>query len=72
LARIQTPEKSGLPSAVRGAGASIRTLPSASRGTPAVGNFGHCAATDTEQATATTMAPEITLFILNLSPRNLC
>ena len=34
---IQTPEKSGLPSAIRGAGADIFTLPSAFRGTPAVG-----------------------------------
>jgi len=32
---IQTPEKSGLPSASRGEGADISTLPSAFRGTPA-------------------------------------
>jgi hypothetical protein len=34
---IQMPEKSGLPSAIRGAGAVMFTLPSAFRGTPAVG-----------------------------------
>jgi hypothetical protein len=34
---IQIPEKSGLPSAIRGAGADMFTLPSAFRGTPAVG-----------------------------------
>src|SRR5204862_2773725 len=40
----QIPEKSGLPSAVRGAGADRSTIPSAFRGTPAVGYFNHCAA----------------------------
>jgi len=34
---IQIPEKSGLPSASRGEGADMSTLPSAFRGTPAVG-----------------------------------
>jgi hypothetical protein len=34
---IQIPEKSGLPSAIRGVGADMFTLPSAFRGTPAVG-----------------------------------
>jgi len=38
---IQTPEKSGLPSANRGDGADMFTLPSAFRGTPAVGYFTH-------------------------------
>src|SRR5687767_10609730 len=51
LARIHTPDRSGLPSAVRGAGASARTLPCASRGTDGSTTFGHCAATDTEHAT---------------------
>src|SRR5512140_3004004 len=41
---IQTPEKSGLPSAIRGAAADMSTLPSAFRGTPAVGYFTHWAA----------------------------
>src|SRR4249919_1689928 len=42
-ARVQIPEKSTLPSAVRGAGASRFGFPSAVRGTPAVGYDGHCA-----------------------------
>ena len=41
--RIQMPEKSTLPSAVRGAGASRFGVPSALRGTPGVGYEGHCA-----------------------------
>ena len=40
-AAIQIPEKSGLPSARRGVGADMFTLPSAFRGTPAVGYFNH-------------------------------
>src|SRR5215472_7891577 len=39
----QMPEKSGLPSAVRGAGADKLGFPSAALGTPAVGYFNHCA-----------------------------
>jgi hypothetical protein len=38
----QIPERSGLPSAVLGAGASKSGLPSAVLGTPAVGWGGHC------------------------------
>src|SRR5437879_12649015 len=38
------PERSGLPSAVRGAGAVRFGLPSAVRGMPGVGWFSHCAA----------------------------
>ena len=34
---VQIPEKSGLPSAVRGVGADISTVPSALRGAPAIG-----------------------------------
>src|SRR3984893_13221235 len=41
--RIQIPERSGLPSAVRGAGAVKSGLPSGVLGTPAVGYVGHCA-----------------------------
>src|SRR5690348_9336709 len=41
---VQIPEKSGLPFAMRGAGADMSTLPPAFRGTPAVGTFTHCAA----------------------------
>jgi hypothetical protein len=36
VAVAQMPEKSGLPSASRGAGAAMFTVPSALRGTPAV------------------------------------
>src|SRR5207247_10100115 len=39
----QIPDKSGLPSAVRGAGAARLGLPSALRGVPGVGYFSHCA-----------------------------
>ena len=39
----QMPERSGRPLATRGAGASRSSLPSAVRGTPGVGNGGHCA-----------------------------
>src|SRR5581483_2058223 len=44
LACIQSPEKSGFPSAVRGVGASPRTLPLGSRGTFASRTVAHCAA----------------------------
>src|SRR5687768_17493827 len=56
--RFQTPEKSTLPSTVRGAGPSRRGLPSAVRGTPGVGYDGHCAAIsdDTAMTPAATMA----------------
>src|SRR5262245_12175232 len=37
------PEKSGLPSGVRGVGAVGLAFPSAVRGTPAVGYLNHCA-----------------------------
>src|SRR5262249_17527816 len=47
-ARVQTPDRSGLPSAVRGTLASITTRPSASRGTPDCLNFGHCAKSELE------------------------
>jgi hypothetical protein len=70
LARIQVPEKSGLPSAVRGVGASMSALPLSSRGIPASGYFGHCAVIDAEQATMMAIAPmnaESALFTLKLS-----
>jgi hypothetical protein len=46
----QMPEKSTLPSAVRGAGAVRLGWPSASRGTSGVVYFGHCAETDADTA----------------------
>src|SRR5678815_5022871 len=45
LAVSHSPEKSGLPSAVRGAGALMFTLPAAVLGTPVDGYFNHCAPT---------------------------
>ncbi|HKE82693.1 MAG TPA: hypothetical protein VKB50_03025, partial [Vicinamibacterales bacterium] len=52
-ARIQMPEKSTLPSAVRGVGASRFGLPSAARGTPGVVYDGHCANSVGDMATTT-------------------
>src|SRR5580704_8501703 len=50
---VQTPEKSGLPSARRGGGADRFAVPSAFRGVPAVGYLNHCAARGTgKKATA--------------------
>src|SRR2546425_10697221 len=46
----QRPDKSGLPSEVRGAGALRFGLPSGVRGTPAVGYGGHCAESGGEMA----------------------
>src|SRR5688572_8495242 len=62
--RFQIPEKSTLPSAVRGAGPSRAGLPSAARGTPGVGYDGHCAPmlddmTMTAATTTATMAPQL-------------
>ena len=68
FARCQTPEKSGLPSAVRGVGASMRTVPFASRGTLGSGCFGHWALTEMEQAAMMPTIPETILFSLNVSP----
>src|ERR1051325_5664008 len=45
----QIPERSGLPSAIRGAGAVRLGLPSASLGIPAVGYFSHCAPIGTDR-----------------------
>src|SRR5688572_30397637 len=49
----QSPEKSGLPSAVRGVGAFRLTSPVAVRGTVGSGWFGHCANSDDDSATTT-------------------
>src|SRR6188474_3824875 len=51
----QIPERSGLPSAVRGAGAERFGRPSGKRGIPGVGYLIHCA--DTAFETARTNAP---------------
>src|SRR5260221_85543 len=52
--RSHIPDRSGLPSVVRGAGAVKSDLPSGVLGTPAVGYGGHCA--HTEGAMAATIA----------------
>src|SRR4051794_8749497 len=67
-ARIQTPEKSTLPSAVRGAGASRFGFPSASRGIPGVGYSGHCASI--EGASVAIISSAITPAVL--SPDLIC
>ena len=54
------PEKSTLPSAVRGAGPSSTGLPSAVRGTPGVGYDGHCAATVADMAASITITVVLT------------
>src|SRR2546425_423582 len=46
---IQIPDKSGLPSAVLGVGASRIGSPLAVRGTPGVGYLGHCAESDDDR-----------------------
>src|SRR4030095_17238414 len=52
---VQSPDKSGLPFAIRGVGADRSTFPSVVRGAPGVASFSHCAATGTDTgAMATT------------------
>src|SRR5437660_4211434 len=50
VAACQSPERSGLPSGVFGAGAEKFGLPSAVRGIPAGRAFGHCADKGTQAA----------------------
>jgi hypothetical protein len=57
------PEKSGLPSGVRGVGASMLTLPCASRGTVGSGITGHWAEIATEVAMTAASATHIVLFM---------
>src|SRR5439155_7795216 len=73
-ARSQLPDRSSLPSGVRGVGASTSTRPCASRGTPGAGYFGHCAGSDTEHPITIMATPEIalltwTLRLLRVKPR---
>src|SRR6187200_991375 len=63
-ARIQIPEKSTLPSAVRGVGASRFGLPSARRGTPGVGYDGHCAPSVDVTAMRMANTPAIHSFLV--------
>src|SRR5207248_3827835 len=55
-ALIQSPERSGFPSGVRGARPSISTRPWSSRGTPASLYFGHWAKSEPEHAISTAIA----------------
>src|SRR5215469_386446 len=66
LACIHSPERSGFPSAVRGVGASPRTLPLASRGTFGSGTAGHCAIMGREPNVRTPNARTVSpiLFII--------
>src|SRR5215510_7741011 len=58
-ASCQIPEKSTLPSGVRGVGASRIGLPSDVRGTPGVGYDGHWAPSETDKETAIASAAAI-------------
>src|SRR5580765_3305871 len=69
FARIHRPEKSGLPSGVRGVGASILILPCASRGTVGSGIVGHWAEIAADAATTAPNATHIALF-MNASARS--
>src|ERR1700674_790024 len=64
----QTPERSGLPSADRGAGAERLGLPSGVLGTPAVGRTGHCAVSGDNDAERTIRLASV--FICHL-PSNI-
>ena len=60
---VHRPERSGLPSGVRGAGAVRFGLPSAVRGMPAVGCFSHCAASGAPSAIVTTATTTIFMAV---------
>src|SRR5436190_17624876 len=64
---IQIPDRSGLPSAVLGVGASRIGAPLAVRGTPGVGYFGHCAESDGDRAITIAIKPAA--FITPSRPR---
>src|SRR6185295_10793017 len=60
----QIPEKSGLPSAVRGVGAWRLGAPFGNRGTPAVGYVSHCAKAGRLTTHVTTVRPAILRIVL--------
>src|SRR5438477_10980211 len=64
LIHCHRPARSGLPSAVRGAGAVRFGLPSAVRGMPGVGYVNHCAASGAVEAKK--MIAKTPLFIRDL------
>src|SRR4051812_9721141 len=60
------PDRSGLPSDMRGAGAAMSTAPDAVRGIPGVGYLNHCADTDAIMVvTASTTATKNRLITIN-------
>src|SRR5579859_2131709 len=65
-----SPDKSGLPSGVRGAGAVRFGLPSAVRGMPGVGYFNHCAFTGVVSADNTIARTTVFKFYLLLPASN--
>src|SRR4051812_29659586 len=68
---FQMPDRSGLPSAVRGAGAARSTAPAVVLGTPAVGYFTHCADSGTAVAITTAAAASARLMLEILDERGL-
>jgi hypothetical protein len=62
------PERSGVPSGVRGAGAAMSTLPSRSLGTPAVGYDGHCAVTGMVSSKTKRRSPVFRQLCIGISP----
>src|SRR6185436_3272023 len=60
----QIPERSGLPSAVRGVGAWRLGDPFSNLGTPAVGYVSHCAKAGTLTTHVTTVRPAILRIVL--------
>src|SRR5690349_13341254 len=62
-----TPERSGLPSAVRGAAAFASSFPSAPIGTPVAVYLGHCAATVVDAATT---SPATASFAMDRNPNS--
>src|SRR5262245_37280439 len=71
--RPHWPDRSGLPSGVRGVGASRFTAPLASRGTFGVVCFAHCAETTDDSATtnATTPAPHVSLILASVEAKKI-
>src|SRR5438132_9088974 len=61
--RIQTPDRSILPSAVLGAGASSIGAPVAVRGTPGVGYFGHCADSGGDRTIVVAINPAVAIAL---------
>ena len=62
---FQTPDKSGLPSASRGAGADRLILPSGVRGTVERGRFCHCA--DSVTPIRSAIAHDVSSFFISIS-----